>query len=135
MEKELTAAEKGRKTRLSNMSVEELVNIILRKDKTEHKLQNLNKCLKENINGLENKINNLKAVIATLENTNVKLDKANREFNDDIKSYKDEVQHKTDTIDYLKDMINMRKRDLRRLVYIIIALGLVNIIQVVISFV
>lgn len=135
MTKNLTAAEKGRKTRLSKMSVEELIKIILRKDDTEHKLQNLNKCLKENINGLENKINCLKVTINTLEDTNIKLDETNRQIDVDIKAYKDEIQHKTCTIDYLKDTINLRKRDLRRLVWIIIALGIANVIQGILSFV
>lgn len=133
MAKDLTAAKKGRKTRLSKMTNEELIKIILRKDETEHKFQNLNKCLRENIQGLENKIKVFKVDISENESRIVDLDEANRQLEDDIKGFKDEINHKNYTIDYLKDKINMRKRNLRRLVYIIIALGIANIIQGIIS--
>ena len=56
MNKELSTAEKSRKTKLSKKSVEELVNIILRKDDVERRKDNLIKALKINIQGLEKKV-------------------------------------------------------------------------------
>ena len=56
MSKELSTAEKSRKTKLSKKSVEELVNIILRKDDVERRKDNLIKALKINIQGLEKKV-------------------------------------------------------------------------------
>lgn len=58
MEKELSSAEKSRKTKLSKKSVDELVNIILRKDDVERRKDKLIACLKTNIAGLENKVSN-----------------------------------------------------------------------------
>ena len=58
-EKELSVAEKTRKTKLSKKSVDELVNIILRKDDIERKNNKIIKCLKTNIEGLEKKNKNI----------------------------------------------------------------------------
>lgn len=58
-EKELSVAEKTRKTKLSKKSIDELVNIILRKDDIERKNNKLIKYLKITIDGLEKKTKNL----------------------------------------------------------------------------
>lgn len=133
MAKDLTAAEKGRKTRLSKMSNEELIKIILRKDETEHKYSNINKCLKENINGLENKIKLLKVDISENESRIVDSQNDNIDLHNKIVEFEDEVKSKTAMIDVLNHRIDIRKRDLRRLVWIIIALGVANIIQGIIN--
>lgn len=67
MGKELSAAEKSRKTKLSKKSVEELVNIVLRKDDVERRKDNLIKALKINIQGLEKKNESLNSDIANAE--------------------------------------------------------------------
>ena len=59
MNKEWSTAEKSRKTKLSKKSVEELVNIILRKDDVERRKDNLIKALKINVQGLEKKVDDL----------------------------------------------------------------------------
>lgn len=133
MTKDLTAAEKGRKTKLSKMSNEELIKIILRKDETEHKYSSINKCLKENIKGLENKIKVLKVDISENESRIVDFQNDNIDLHNKIVKFEDEVKSKTAMIEVLNYRIDIRKRDLRRLVYIIIVLGIANIIQGIIS--
>lgn len=133
MTKDLSAAEKGRKTKLSKMTNEELINIILRKDETEHKYANINKCLKENINGLENKIKVLKVDISENESRIVDFQNNNIDLHNKIVELEDKVKSKTAMIEVLNHRIDIRNRDLRRLVYIIIALGIANIIQGIIS--
>lgn len=133
MTKDLTTAEKSRKTKLSKMSNEELIKIILRKDETEYKYANINKCLKENINGLENKIKVLKVDISENESRIVDFQNNNIDLHNKIVEFEDKVKSKTAMIEVLNYQIDIRKRDLRRLVYIIIALGLANIIQGIIS--
>lgn len=77
MEKELSSAEKSRKTKLSKKSVDELVNIILRKDDVERRKDKLIACLKTNIAGLENKVSN----------TQEDLRNAEAEYADILKKY------------------------------------------------
>ena len=66
MSKELSSSEKSRKTKLSKKSVEELVNIILRKDDVERRKDNLIKALKINIQGLEKKVEAISNDIANI---------------------------------------------------------------------
>lgn len=67
MAKELSTSEKSRKTKLSKKSVEELVNIILRKDDVERRKDNLIKALKINIQGLEKKVESISNDITNIE--------------------------------------------------------------------
>lgn len=75
MEKELTSAEKARKTKLSNKTVDELVEIVFRKDNVEKRLQRLNKCLKDNVFGLENKCKNINDELIKSEEEVIRLNK------------------------------------------------------------
>lgn len=75
MKKELTSAEKARKTKLSNKTIDELVEIVFRKDNVEKKLQRLNKCLKENIFGLENKCKSINDELIKSEEEVIRLNK------------------------------------------------------------
>lgn len=112
-EKELSVAEKTRKTKLSKKSVDELVNIILRKDDIERKNNKLIKYLKINIDGLEKKIKGLEEDNKYLEDSNVNL---NNSFNEINKAYKETVKklddsltaskHYDDEIFSLQDKIN-----------------------------
>ena len=77
MSKELSTAEKSRKTKLSKKSVEELVNIILRKDDVERRKDNLIKALKINIQGLEKKVESISNDIANIESEYNDLQKRN----------------------------------------------------------
>nr|UVX61684.1 MAG: hypothetical protein [Bacteriophage sp.] len=115
-EKELSVAEKTRKTKLSKKSVDELVNIILRKDDIERKNNKLIKCLKINIEGLEKKTKSLEEDNKCLETTNVNLDNA---FNEVNKAYKETVKKLNDsstTIKHYDDEIFSLQDKINRLV-------------------
>ena len=112
-EKELSVAEKSRKTKLSKKSVDELVNIILRKDDIERKNNKLIKCLKINIDGLEKKTKGLEEDYQKLEDINVSVndsfDNLNRAYKETIKKLDDSlttIKHYDDEIFSLQDKIN-----------------------------
>lgn len=98
-EKELSVAEKTRKTKLSKKSVDELVNIILRKDDIERKNNKLIKCLKINIDGLEKKTKGLEEDNKCLEDSNINLDNA---FNEVNKAYKETIKKLDDSVTTIK---------------------------------
>lgn len=98
MSKELSTAEKSRKTKLSKKSVEELVNIILRKDDVERRKDNLIKALKINVQGLEkkveaisNNITNIETEYNDLQKRNFAIIQAREKFKDECKSLKTQL--------------------------------------------
>ena len=93
MSKELSTAEKSRKTKLSKKSVEELVNIILRKDDVERRKDNLIKALKINVQGLEKKVEAISNDITNIETEYNELKRSN--FN----VIKDNANFKTQLVD------------------------------------
>ena len=112
-EKELSVAEKTRKTKLSKKSVDELVNIILRKDDIERKNNKLIKCLKINIDGLEKKTKGLEEDYQKLEDINVsvndsfdRLSKVYKETDSRLKDSLTAIKHYDDEIFSLQDKIN-----------------------------
>lgn len=112
-EKELSVAEKTRKTKLSKKSVDELVNIILRKDDIERKNNKLIKCLKINIDGLEKKTKGLEEDYQKLEDINMsvnnsfdKLNKVYKETNARLNDSLNTIKHYDDEIFSLQDKIN-----------------------------
>ena len=92
MSKELSTSEKSRKTKLSKKSVEELVNIILRKDDVERRKDNLIKALKINIQGLEKKVEAISNDIANIETEYNDLQKRNFEIIQVREKFKDECK-------------------------------------------
>ena len=124
-EKELSVAEKTRKTKLSKKSIDELVNIILRKDDIERKNNKLIKCLKINIEGLEKKHKTLAEDNKYLEDANVNLNNSfnelNRAYKETIKKLDDSlntIQHYDDNAFALQDKINkLVKSNARRFGY------------------
>ena len=115
-EKELSVAEKTRKTKLSKKSVDELVNIILRKDDIERKNNKLIKCLKINIEGLEKKNKSLEEDNKCLETTNVNLDNAINEVNKAYKEIVKELNDSSTTIKHYDDEIFSLQDKINRLV-------------------
>ena len=112
-EKELSVAEKTRKTKLSKKSVDEFVNIILRKDDIERKNNKLIKCLKINIDGLEKKTKGLEEDYQKLEDINVsandsfdRLSKVYKETDTRLKDSLTAIKHYDDEIFSLQDKIN-----------------------------
>ena len=100
MNKELSTAEKSRKTKLSKKSVEELVNIILRKDDVERRKDNLIKALKINVQGLEKKVEAISNDIANIETEYNDLQKRNFEVIKSRADFKFEAKNlKTQLVD------------------------------------
>lgn len=92
MGKELSAAEKSRKTKLSKKSVEELVSIVLRKDDVERRKDNLIKALKINIQGLKKKCESLNSNITNIETEYNDLQKRNFAIIQVRENLKDEIK-------------------------------------------
>lgn len=112
-EKELSVAEKTRKTKLSKKSIDELVNIILRKDDIERKNNKLIKYLKITIDGLEKKTKSLEEDYQKLEDINVsvndsfnRLSKVYKETDTRLRDSLNTIQHYDDDIFSLQDKIN-----------------------------
>lgn len=112
MNKELSTAEKSRKTKLSKKSVEELVNIILRKDDVERRKDNLIKALKINIQGLEkkveaisNNITNIETEYNDLQKRNFEVIKAREDFKFEAKSLKTQLIDSETKINELNNTI------------------------------
>lgn len=117
MSKELSTSEKSRKTKLSKKSVEELVNIILRKDDVERRKDKLIACLKTNIAGLENKISNIQEDLRNAEAEYADILKKNNtlatiaqnkqnELNDIKKTLKANDKFYKDKLDALQDKLH-----------------------------
>lgn len=112
MNKELSTAEKSRKTKLSKKSVEELVNIILRKDDVERRKDNLIKALKINVQGLEkkveaisNNITNIETEYNDLQKRNFEVVKAREDFKFEAKSLKSQLVDSETQINELHNAI------------------------------
>lgn len=112
-EKELSVAEKTRKTKLSKKSIDELVNIILRKDDIERKNNKLIKYLKITIDGLEKKIKGLEEDYQKLEDINMsvndsfnRLSKVYKETDTRLRDSLNTIQHYDNDIFSLQDKIN-----------------------------
>lgn len=112
MNKELSTAEKSRKTKLSKKSVEELVNIILRKDDVERRKDNLIKALKINVQGLEkkveaisNNITNIETEYNDLQKRNFEVVKAREDFKFEAKSLKAQLVDSETQINELHNVI------------------------------
>lgn len=112
-EKELSVAEKTRKTKLSKKSIDELINIILRKDDIERKNHKLIKYLKITIDGLEKKTKGLEEDYQKLEDINVsvndsfdRLSKVYKETDTRLRDSLNTIQHYDDDIFSLQDKIN-----------------------------
>lgn len=112
-EKELSVAEKTRKTKLSKKSVNELVSIILRKDDIERKNNKLIKYLKITIDGLEKKTKGLEEDYQKLEDINMsvnnsfdKLNKVYKETNARLDDSLNTIKHHDDEMFSLQDKIN-----------------------------
>lgn len=112
-EKELSVAEKTRKTKLSKKSIDELVNIILRKDDIERKNNKLIKYLKITIDGLEKKTKSLEEDYQKLEDINVsvndsfnRLSKVYKETDIRLKDSLTTIKHYDEEVFSLQDKIN-----------------------------
>ena len=134
-EKELSSADKGRRTKLSKKNVEELVSIILRKDDTERKssktidtykkLQLTNEkrieVLKDSLNKSEEIQSNQEKTIAAL---NATIDNKNKS----ISTFEEQNKALYGRIDSLEKTIRVRNKEARILFATVVALILSNIV-------
>ena len=136
-EKELSSADKCRRTKLRKKSVDELVNIILRKDDVERKLsksvdtfKKLQVTSEKRINILQDSLNKSEEIQMSQDKTiaalNATLDIKYR----DIAILKDENKELSGRIDSLEKTIRARNKEARILFATIVAL----VISVIILF-
>lgn len=115
-EKELSVAEKTRKTKLSKKSIDELVNIILRKDDIERKNNKLIKYLKITIDSLEKKTKGLEEDNKCLKDANVNLNNSFNEINKDYKETVKKLYDSSNTIQHYDNDIFLLQDKINRLV-------------------
>ena len=135
-EKELSSTDKRRRTTLRKKSVDELVNIVLRKDDVERKLLKSIETFKNLQEANYKRINNLKDSLAKSEEIQVAQEQTINNYSDIIGSLKATIVHKDETIaEYKKDIesyakdctsisksLYYRNKECRILFYIVIAL-------------
>lgn len=128
-EKELSSTDKRRKTTLRKKSVEELVNIVLRKDDVERKLQKSIDTFKNLQDVNEKRINILKDSLDKSENIQVSQEKTITALNStlDIKyrniaMLEDENKAFSGRIEVLEKTISSRNKELRVSFIVIIVL-------------
>lgn len=112
MSKELTSAEKSRRTKLGNKSVEELIDIIIRKDDVGRRKDNLIKALKINIQGLEKKaeslnndIKNAETEYNDLQKRNFAVVKSREDFKFEVESLMTQLKDSETQINKLHEAI------------------------------
>lgn len=134
-EKELSANDKRRRTTLSKKSIEELVNIILRKDYVERRLNKSVDTFKKLQVTNEKRINLLKDSLDKSEEIQSNQEKTIAAFNTTIDNKDNHIatleEHNKalyGRIDSLEKTIRVRNKEARILFAIIVALILSNII-------
>lgn len=126
-EKELSSADKCRRTKLSKKSVEELVNIILRKDDTERKSSKTIDTYKKLQLTNEKRIEILKDSLDKSEEIQRNQEKT-------IYSLNTTLSNKTTSIDALEKTIKARNKEARILFAIIVAIIVALILSNIILF-
>ena len=136
-EKELSVAEKTRKTKLSKKNIDELVNIILRKDDIERRLNKSVETFKKlqdindkRINTLQDSIDMSEEIQSNQEKTIAALNATIDNKNKSIASLEEHNNALYDRIDSLEKTIRARNKEARILFATIVAL----VISVIILF-
>ena len=137
-EKELSSTDKRRRTTLRKKSVEELVNIVLRKDDIERKLQKSIDTFKNLQNVNEKRINILKDSLDKSEIFQVSQEKTIAALNStldikyrDIAILKDDNEAFSGRIEVLEKTIKSRNKELR-VSFIVIIVLLMSLVSSVI---
>lgn len=137
-EKELSSTDKRRRTTLRKKSVEELVNIVLRKDDIERKLQKSIDTFKNLQNVNEKRINILKDSLDKSEIFQVSQEKTIAALNStldikyrDIAILKDDKEAFSGRIEVLEKTIKSRNKELR-VSFIVIIVLLMSLVSSVI---
>lgn len=136
-EKELSSADKCRRTKLRKKSVDELVNIILRKDDVERRLsksvdtfKNLQVTNEKRIETLKDSLNKSEEIQATQEKTIYSLNTTLSNKTTSINVLEEHNKALYGRIDALEKIIKARNKEARILFAIIVAL----IISIIILF-
>lgn len=136
-EKELSSADKCRRTKLSKKSVKELVNIVLRKDNVERKLsksivtyKKLQLTNEKRIEILKDSLNKSEDIQNNQENTIAGLNEIIDNKNKSISTLEEHNKVLYGIIDSLEKTIRVRNKEARILFAIVVAL----VISVVILF-
>lgn len=144
-EKELSSNDKRRRTTLRKKSVDELVNIVIRKDDIERKLHKTIKTFKNLQEVNEKRIDNLKDSLAKSEEIQVAQEQTINNYSDVIGSLKATIVHKDETIEeykkdcesYAKDadsiakVLEARNKECRILFYVIAVLIITVILSII----
>ena len=137
-EKELSSTDKRRRTTLRKKSVDELVNIVLRKDDVERKLQKSIETFKNLQEVNDKRISNLKDSLTKSEEIQVSQEKIITTLNAtlDIK-YKhisiieDDNKSLSGRIDYLEKNIKYRNKELRVFFITIVVLLIMLVFSII----
>ncbi len=135
-EKELSSTDKRRRTTLRKKSVDELVNIVLRKDDVERKLQKSIETFKNLQENNDKRIAILKDSLAKSEEIQVSQEQTINSYSDVIGSLKATIVHKDEVIadvqkeltatesevGYYMRMVEARKKNIRACFIIILVL-------------
>lgn len=128
-EKELSSADKCRRTKLCKKSIEELVNIVLRKDDIERKLSKSVATFKKLQEINDKRINTLQDSLDKSEEIQLSQDKTITTLNStlDVKFKRisileDENQALSDKVEVLKTIISDRTKELRISFIVIVVL-------------
>lgn len=134
-EKELSSADKCRRTKLSKKCVEELVNIILRKDDTERKssktidtFKKLQVTNEKRIETLKDSLDMSEEIQSNQEKTIVALNATIDNKNKSISTLEEHNKTLYGKIDAFEKIIKSRNKEERILFIIIVALVISNII-------
>lgn len=144
-EKELSSNDKRRRTTLRKKSVDELVNIVLRKDDIERKLQKAIETFKNLQDVNEKRIDSLKDSLDKSEEIQISQEQTINNYSNIIGSLKATIVHKDETIEeykkdaesYAKDcdaiskVLNARNKECRILFYVIIVLIITVIASII----
>lgn len=114
MEKELSSAEKSRKTKLSKKSAEELIDIVIRKDDIERRKDKLIACLKTNIAGLENKVSSIKQDLTNAEKEYTELVDKYQTKVVFTKQLQDKLKDANDNVSFLNNKIDELQEEIRK---------------------
>lgn len=128
-EKELSSADKCRKTKLCKKSIEELVNIVLRKDDIERKLsksvatfKKLQEINDKRINTLQDSLNKSEEIQLSQDKTITALNSTLDVKFKRISILEDEKQALSDKVEVLKTTISDRTKELRISFIVIVVL-------------
>lgn len=128
-EKELTSADKCRRTKLCKKSIEELVNIVLRKDDIERKLsksvatfKKLQEINDKRINTLQDSLNKSEEIQLSQDKTITALNSTLDVKFKRISILEDEKQALSDKVEVLKTTISDRTKELRIFFIVIVIL-------------